>query len=65
MLEPNYIEITSFTVVTSPDGSGHLIIGKGTDNWMYQFRGEDGVWARLSEKFPHTINLPGSETLNP
>lgn len=36
-----------------------IIIGRGSDNWMYQFLGEDGVWMRLSKKYPGSIMLPG------
>lgn len=48
-------EIKSFQASGSPEAL--IIVGIGSDGWMYQFLGEEGVWSRLSQKFPKRMGL--------
>lgn len=43
------------------EGDAIVVVGMGSDGWMYQFFGEEGKWKRISSAFPHDIMLPGSE----
>ena len=55
-----YTKIEKFQAVATKDEKGEdklIVVGLGSDNWMYQYFGEEGVWNRLSAKYPYQIML--------
>ena len=47
-MEDNFelnFSIMDFQAILSPEGS-IIIVGIGSDDWIYQYQGEDGTWNR-------------------
>jgi hypothetical protein len=61
-MELNFVHIISFQAIHHAGDKAVVILGLGDDGWMYQYRGENGTWEKLSPSFPGFISLPGSET---
>lgn len=64
-MDLNYVSVDKFQALIHNENL--IVVGLGSDGWMYQFQGEEGLWKRLSSKFPSTIILatPSLEKVEP